>query len=208
MNFSEGFKQSIFMFFYLLLDLLSLGWFQNTRWGALMINAEALEALDWAESQDLEGKVCYIDDGDHRHHWTDTEPRHISFWRDEGEWKGGVYEGDNGDIISLLGTVVPCKYLDQKRRDVLDDLKEKSEPWWNVINNYDEEIPVWARVIKKPKFKELSKAGILSDSRGFGLLVKDGKMSTSYKVTPSQVDKLAEDATHVAWMPRIDSDIT
>lgn len=206
---SEEFLDSLSSFLYMLLNLFTFGKLGNTKWGAWLVASDTLEAFNWIESRDLENKVCYIDTEDgHRHYRTETEPRHVSFWRDEDNdnfyWKGGFYETGSSELICLLKTMVNCPYVDRKRKELLNELAEKAEPWWNVVD-YERDVPSWAKTMEKSEFKRLSNVGILSDSHGFGLLVKDGKMSVDYKVMPSSADEgLAEDATHVAWISSVE----
>lgn len=189
------------MLVYMLLNLFTFGKVEDTRWGAWLVGSNVLSVFDWIESQDLEGKVCYIETDDGRfHYWTDTEPCHVSFWKRDGDWRGGFYENDGNELLSLLSTAIRCSYIDRKQKELLDSLQEKAEPWWNVVE-YSSEIPPWAQVIERWKFQSHVEDGIVTDDDGFGLLVKDGKMSTDYKVMPSyEDDEIAQDATHIAWI--------
>lgn len=49
------------------------------------------------------------------------------------------------------------------------------------------------------EFKEACAAGLFIDSDGFGYPVKDGMANPSICITPSELHKIPENATHILW---------
>lgn len=181
---------------YGILQIVTFGWAGHTKWAAKLIGDDVFSVFQWIESRDLEDKIYAIEN----HYRTDTSPNSLSFWKSGGEWQGGIFDQE-GEVVHIIYISLNCPYLKRRKKEVFDQLAEHAEPWWNNVD-YDSSIPDFSAVYKMEVFELLVEEGYLTDGDGFGLLVKDGHASKDYKVLPSNLPEVADDATHIAWISK------
>ena len=64
---------------------------------------------------------------------------------------------------------------------------------------YNDEIPDFGAVMTVKEFEESVEDNGFTDYDGAGCPVKDGMMCNAYNISPSAMDRIPTDATHVVW---------
>jgi len=114
-------------------QMLTFGYLGRSRIGAWLADPGALEALQWTKRNRgrLGEEMIQIDHeskrlGEHQYYRSMTPFRHISFWEEDGELKGGLYD-DQTHLQGLLPTPVKCPYVNEQVRPLFEELAAKAK---------------------------------------------------------------------------------